>query len=77
MSQCRDFLDYLSKIEQNNFDKVTEIKIITLNSDERENSSWSCRNWHKFLKCVQIIAIACRLKLASYLGHWALGVAFF
>lgn len=72
MQQCRIFLEYLNKLEEETrFDsliyKTTEIKIIELNKGEWENSSCSCKHWHKNLKCNHIITLACRLKLASYL----------
>ena len=70
--QCRDFLKYIENIDKEiNFDdlivKSTEIKVIHLNQNEWENSQCSCKYWHKELKCRHIIALACRLQLASYI----------
>ena len=37
-----------------------------MNQDEWENSTCTCRDWHKTLKCNHIIALASRLKKCSF-----------
>ena len=41
--------------------------MVLLNEKEWESSSCSCKWWHKELKCNHITALACRLKLASFI----------
>jgi len=72
-ADCREHLKYLENIEiETSFErlinKVTDIRVIHLNEVEWENSRCSCRWWHKNLKCNHIIALACRIKLASYIA---------
>lgn len=69
--KCKEYLKYIEDISnETDFDtliyKSDEIKVVKLNKEVWENSECSCKYWHKNLKCSHIIALACRLKKASY-----------
>ena len=69
---ARNYLQYIENISlESSFDSlITNVKnvvVIRLNENEWENSICSCHLWHKNLICSHIIALACRLKLTSYL----------
>ena len=67
--ECRQFIKDVSECKWNSFNEmmteINHIRLINLSS-EWKNSECSCGIWQKNLKCNHVIALACRLQLASF-----------
>ncbi len=68
--QCRKYLQDINLNVYTDFDnmmqQVEEFRVIKINEHIWENSECSCKEWHKFLKCNHVIALATRLKLCTF-----------
>ena len=68
--QCREFINKMHQPDYEDFDvmmkNIHEIYIIELNRACWENSTCTCREWHKTLKCKHIISLSTMLNLCTF-----------